>query len=57
MGFNAVQPFGIDSDIQLSRKVLIAALTLMRCMQIAPPNRTTFQLPAKWVGPNSRVTH
>lgn len=35
MGFNAVQPFGIDSDIQLSRKVLIAALTLMRCMQIA----------------------
>jgi hypothetical protein len=47
-GFNAVQQFRADSDIELCRKVLIAALALMACsMQIALPNRTTFQLPAK----------
>jgi hypothetical protein len=45
--FNAVQQFRADSDIDLCRKVLIAALALMTCsMQIALPNRTTFQLPA-----------
>jgi hypothetical protein len=47
-GFNAVQQFRAESDIDLCRKVLIAALALMTCsMQIAPPNRTPFQLPAK----------
>jgi hypothetical protein len=47
-GFNAVQQFRADSDIDLCRKVLIAALVLMACsMQIALPNRPTFQLPAK----------
>jgi hypothetical protein len=49
-GFNAVQQFRADSDIDLCRKVLIAALALMTCsMQIALPNRNTFQLPAKRV--------
>jgi hypothetical protein len=49
-GFNAVQQFRAGSDIELCRKVLIAALALMACsMQIALPNRTTFQLPAKRV--------
>jgi hypothetical protein len=49
-GFNAVQPFRADSDIELCRKGLITALALMACsMQIALPNRTTFQLPAKRV--------
>jgi hypothetical protein len=49
-GFNAVQQFRADSDIELCRKVLIAALALMACsMQIALPNRTTFQPPAKRV--------
>jgi hypothetical protein len=48
-GFNAVQQFRADSDIELC-KVLIAALAPMACsMQIALPNRTTFQLPAKRV--------
>jgi hypothetical protein len=47
-GFNAVQQFRADSVIDLCRKVLIAALALIACtMQIALPNRTTFQLPAK----------
>jgi hypothetical protein len=45
--FNAVQQFRADSDSDLCRKVLIAALALMTCcMQIALPNRTPFQLPA-----------
>jgi hypothetical protein len=49
-GFNVVQQFRADSDIDLCRKVLIAALALMACsMQIALPNPTTFQLPAKRV--------
>jgi hypothetical protein len=49
-GFNAVQQFSADSVIDLCRKVLIAALALIACtMQIALPNRTTFQLPAKRV--------
>jgi hypothetical protein len=49
-GFNAVQQFRADSVIDLCRKALIAALALMACnMQIALPNRTTFQLPAKRV--------
>jgi hypothetical protein len=48
-GFNPAQQFRADSDIELC-KVLIAALALMACsMQIALPNRTTFQLPAKRV--------
>jgi hypothetical protein len=48
--FNAVQQFRADSDIEPCRKVLIAALALMACsMQIALPNRTIFQLPAKRV--------
>ena len=47
-GFNAVQQFRADSVIDLCRKVLIVALALIACsMQIALPNRTTFQLPAK----------
>ncbi|MGA7317753.1 MAG: hypothetical protein WBX22_27735 [Silvibacterium sp.] len=47
-GFNAMQQFRADSDIELCRNVLIAVLALMACsMQIALPNRTTFQLPAK----------
>ncbi len=46
----AAQQFRADSDIELCRNVLIAALALMACsMQIALPNRTTFQLPAKRV--------
>jgi hypothetical protein len=50
MGIQCSEQFGADSDIDLCRKVLIAALTLMACsMQIALPNRTTFQLPAKRV--------
>jgi hypothetical protein len=49
-GFNAAEQFGADSDIDLCRKILIAALALMTCsMQIALPNRTTFHLPAKRV--------
>jgi hypothetical protein len=49
-GFNAMQQFCADSDIELCRKVLIAVLALMVCsMQIALPNRTTFHLPAKRV--------
>jgi hypothetical protein len=49
-GFKAVQQFRAYSDIELYRNVLIAALALMACsMQIALPNRTTFQLPAKRV--------
>jgi hypothetical protein len=49
-GFNEVQRFCADSDIDLCTKVLIAALALMAwSMQIALPNRTTFQLPAKRV--------
>jgi hypothetical protein len=49
-GFNAVRQFRADSDIDLYRTVLIAELALMACsMQIALPNRTTFQLPAKRV--------
>jgi hypothetical protein len=49
-GFNAVQQFGSDFDIDLCRKALIAARALMACnMQIVLPNRTTFQLPAKRV--------
>jgi hypothetical protein len=52
-----VQQFRADSDIELC-KVLIAALALMACsMQIALPNRTTFQLPAKRVSPNRLLTH
>ena len=48
--FNAVQQFRADSVIDLCRKALIAALALIACtMQIALPNRTTFQLPAKRV--------
>jgi hypothetical protein len=40
--------FRADSVIDLCRKVLIAAQALIACtMQIALPNRTTFQLPAK----------
>jgi hypothetical protein len=46
--FNAVQQFRADSVIDLCIKALIAALALIACtMQIALPNRTTFQLPAK----------
>jgi hypothetical protein len=49
-GFNAGQQFRADPDSELCRKVLIAALALMACsMQIALPNRTTFQLPVKRV--------
>jgi hypothetical protein len=49
-GFNAAQQFRADSDIDLCRNVLTAALVLMTwSMQIALPNRTTFQLPAKRV--------
>jgi hypothetical protein len=45
-----MQQFCADSHIELCRKVLIAVLALMACsMQIALPNRTTFQLPAKRV--------
>jgi hypothetical protein len=41
-----VQQFRADSVIDLCRKALIAALALIACtMQIALPNRTTFQLP------------
>jgi len=44
------QQFRADSVIDLCRTVLIAALALIACsMQIALPNRTTFQLPAKRV--------
>jgi hypothetical protein len=47
-GFNAAQQFRADSDNDLCRKVLIAALALVaRITQIALPNRTTFQLPTK----------
>ena len=50
MGIQSSAQFRGDSDIDLYRKVLIAALALMACsMQIALPNRTTFQLPAKRV--------
>ena len=43
-----IQCNAADSDIDLCRKVPIAALALMACsMQIALPNRTTSQLPAK----------
>ena len=49
-GFNAVQQFRADSRNDLCRTVLIGELALMACsMQIALPNRTTFQLPAKRV--------
>jgi hypothetical protein len=49
-----VQQFRADSVIDLCRKVLIAALALIACsMQIALPNRTTFQLPAKRVSSKS----
>jgi hypothetical protein len=49
-GFNAVQQFRAGSGNELCRKVLIAELALMACsMQIALPNRTTVQLPAKRV--------
>ena len=49
-GFNAVQQFRAGTASELCRKVLIAVLALTVCsMQIALPNRTTFQLPAKRV--------
>jgi predicted ATPase with chaperone activity len=41
-GFIALQQFRDDSDIDLCRRVLIAALTLMACsMQFVLPNDTT----------------
>jgi hypothetical protein len=49
-GFNVVQQFRAGSGNELCGKVLIAELALMAwSMQIALPNRTTFQLPAKRV--------
>jgi hypothetical protein len=49
-GFNAAQQFRADTDIDLCRKVPIAAFALMKySMAIALPNRTTFQLPAERV--------
>jgi hypothetical protein len=45
-----VEQFGVGFDIDLCRKVLIAALALMACsMHIALPNHASFQLPAKRV--------
>jgi hypothetical protein len=49
-GFNAGQQFRPDTDIDLCRKVPIAAFALMTySIATALPNRTTFQLPAERV--------
>jgi hypothetical protein len=49
-GFNALRQFRSGSHNDLCGTVVIAELALMaRSMQIALPNRTTFQLPAKRV--------